>query len=88
MDDAGFQAFLLSPQLGRAMRGVADQLADQANRSGRSEYVSAQTVVSGGRSNSPRSGAEVRESRRSWPDVRARHLMNVTRAFRARGGGL
>lgn len=87
MDDGGFKAFLMSAQLGAAMKSVADDLAAQANRSGRSEYESRRSVVSGGRDNSPRAGAEVVESRRSWPDVRARHLLNVTKLFRVRGGG-
>lgn len=87
MDERGFKAFLNSPELTRIAMGVASQLSDEANASGRSDYEAVPTVVSGGRNNAPRSGAEVRESRRSWPDVRARHLMNVTRAFRARGGG-
>lgn len=88
MDNGGFRAFLNSPELGRSMLGVAQQLAAEANSSGRSEYEAVQTVVSGGRDNSARSGAEVRESRRSWSDVRSRNLLNVTKAFRSRGGGL
>lgn len=88
MDDRGFKAFLMSPELGRAALGVAQQLAGQANQSGRSSYTAVSMTVSGGRRNEPRAGAEVQETRRSWSDVRARHLRNVTLAFRARGGGL
>ena len=87
-DDQGIRAFMNSAELGRAMTGVAQDLAAQANSSGRSKYGVRSRTVQGGWRASDRAGAEVYEADRSWADVRARHLRNVTKQFRVRGVGL
>lgn len=86
-DPAGMRAFVSSQMVGAAMVSVASQLASAANQSGRSTYTARAATVQGGRQNSDRAGAEVVESDRSWADVNARHLRNITNTFRSRGGG-
>ena len=83
----GTREFMNSQMVGTAMRGVADQLAGQANTAGRSRYEVRELTVAGGWGNTSRAGAEVYESRRDYRDVRDRVLVNVSRQFYMRAGG-
>ena len=88
IDGAGMREFANSRMMADAMFPVAEQLASEANATGRSTYDARRATVDGGRDNSPRAGAEVVESERpSWADVNNRHLVRVTQGFRMRGGG-
>lgn len=86
-DPAGFRQFMSSAEISKAMTNVADQLASQANSSGRSSYGVRPRTVQGGYRASDRAGAEVYETERHYADVRTRHLRNITKQFYIRGGG-
>ena len=70
-----------------AMRGVAAEMAAQANQQGRGYYEAQPRTVQGGWGATNRAGAEVVETRRDYRDVRRRTLVNLSRQFTMRGGG-
>ena len=94
-DSGGTRQFMNSKGVSDAMRGVAAEMAAQANQQGSGGYEAQPRTVQGGWSASNRAGAEVTEiashpSERTvgaWRDAKVRHLVNISRQFRMRGGG-
>lgn len=89
-DHEGMHDFVNSSQVGRAMADVARDMASIATQTGESEYGHRERIVTGGRDNSERAGAEVYDMRRergepspdAWP---SRVLVNLARSYRMRG---
>lgn len=76
-----------SQDISNAMRTVAEDMAAQAMREGKSLYKVNSRTVQGGRYATNRAGAEVVETQRDYRDVRHRVLVNISKTFRMRGGG-
>lgn len=86
-DSRGTREFMNSKDISDSMRGVAAQMAAQANQQGRGSYEARARTVQGGWSATNRAGAEVVETQRDYRDVRRRVLVDISNQFRMRGGG-
>ena len=86
-DSGGTRQFMNSQGVSNAMRAVAEDMAAQAMREGKSLYRVNSRTVQGGWSASNRAGAEVTHADYDYRDRRRGTLVNISRTFRMRGGG-